>query len=105
MADLIVRSAHIKYQSAMIESRTNCESSILPGHELSEEAKLVFKRVEPVAYRDTRSKELEFGRLGHIQGPGIKNVESTKRGEYDTYVEFCYNLALLEKVLKISWHF
>ena len=58
VANLIVRSAHIKYQSTMIQSQTiNYEGLILPGHLLSEEAKLVFKRVEQVASRDSRSRE------------------------------------------------
>ena len=57
VADLIVRSAHIKYPNTMIQSQTiNYESLILPGHLISEETKLVFKRVEQVAYRDSRSR-------------------------------------------------
>lgn len=56
MADLIVKSAHIKYQSTVIQSQTvNYENLISLGHLLSEEARFVFKRVKQVTYRDSKN--------------------------------------------------
>lgn len=99
---LIVRPGHIKYQSTVIESQTtNSESLILPEHFLSEEAKLVFRRIEQVTYGYSRSKELEVGRSGHVQGMGSKYLESAESGEPFTNLEFCCNSALSENVLRI----
>lgn len=57
MADLIVRSAHIKYQSTMIESWTpNYESLISPGPLLAGDATLVLKRIEQMLIETVGAK-------------------------------------------------
>ena len=55
-----------------------------------------------MTYRYSRSKELEVGMSGHVQGMGSKYLENAERGEPFTDLEFCYNSALSENVFRIG---